>query len=271
GGKSFVVEIVLKLFPPEAFYELTAMSEHALAYGEEPLAHRIIVLYEAAGLRSDLGIYLVRSLLSENRISYDTVEKTKEGLKSRHIEREGPTGLITTTTATHLHPENETRLLSLTITDTPDQTKAIMQAQAGRQACIDGLDPAEWHALQRFLTLGPKRVVIPFATKLADLIPPVAVRLRRDFPTILALIEAHALLHQVSRVRNAEGAIIATLEDYSAVCELVDDLVSQGVDATVPKAVKETVTAVTALINDSGVRHCSFLTATAFTLNGSIA
>ena len=80
----------------------------------------------------------------------------------------------------------------------------------------------------------------------------MAVRLRRDFPTILALIEAHALLHQVSRGRNAEGAIIATLEDYSAVCELVDDLVSQGVDATVPKAVKEMVTAVTALINDSG-------------------
>src|SRR5262249_43166412 len=39
GGKSFLVEVVLKLFPPEASYELTAMSEHALAYGEEPLAH----------------------------------------------------------------------------------------------------------------------------------------------------------------------------------------------------------------------------------------
>src|SRR5262249_14141164 len=201
GGKSFVVEIVLKLFPPEAFYELTAMSEHALAYGEEPLAHRIIVLYEAAGLRSDFGTYLVRSLLSENRISYDTVEKTREGLKSRHIEREGPTGLITTTTATNMHPENETRLLSVTVSDTPAQTKAIMKAQAARQGHADNLDLAQWHALQQFLALGSRRVVIPFAEELAASIPPVAVRLRRDFPTILALIEAHALLHQVNRER----------------------------------------------------------------------
>ena len=52
--------------------------------------HRIIVLYEAAGLTGDVGTYLIRSLLSEGRICYETVEKTKEGLKARRIEREGP-------------------------------------------------------------------------------------------------------------------------------------------------------------------------------------
>ena len=235
---------MLKLFPPEAFYLLTAMSEHALAYGEEPLAHRILVLYEAAGLTGDFGTYLVRSLLSEGRICYDTVEKTKDGLKSRRIEREGPTGLITTTTAVHLHPENETRLLSLTVIDTPAQTKAVMQAQAKRQGRTDYIDLASWHALQRFLALVPRQVVIPFASELADLIPAVAVRLRRDFPTILALIEAHALLHQLSRGRNPQGAIIATLEDYAVVREMVTDLISHGVGATVPTTVRETVGAV---------------------------
>src|SRR5262249_19036514 len=163
------------------------------------------VLYEAAGLTGDFATYLVRSLLSEGRICYETVEKTKEGLKSRRIERDGPTGLITTTTAVHLHPENETRLLSLTITDTSAQTKAIMQAQAIRQGRLDDLVVSPWHAFQRLLASGPKHVEIPFARELAGLIPPVAVRLRRDFPTVLALIEAHALLHQQSRERNAEG------------------------------------------------------------------
>ena len=38
GGKSFIVETVLRFFPAQAFYELTPMSEHALAYGEEPLS-----------------------------------------------------------------------------------------------------------------------------------------------------------------------------------------------------------------------------------------
>src|SRR5205823_5081208 len=37
GGKSYLVEQVLSLFPGLAFYEITAMSERALAYSEEPL------------------------------------------------------------------------------------------------------------------------------------------------------------------------------------------------------------------------------------------
>src|SRR5262249_7203906 len=44
GGKSFVVESTLKFFPPEAFYALTAMSDRALAYSNEPLRHRHLVI-----------------------------------------------------------------------------------------------------------------------------------------------------------------------------------------------------------------------------------
>src|SRR6266498_1381929 len=125
GGKSWVVERVLSFFPGAAFYELTAMSEHALAYSTEPLKHRHVIIYEAVGLESDFASYLMRSLLSEGRIIYETVEKTKDGLVSRRIEREGPTGLIVTTTKERLHPENETRMLSLTISDTREQTAAV--------------------------------------------------------------------------------------------------------------------------------------------------
>ena len=75
------------------------MSDRALAYSNEPLQHRHIVIYEAAGMASDFATYLIRSLLSEGCIRYDTVEKTKDGLTARPIEREGPTGLIVTTTS----------------------------------------------------------------------------------------------------------------------------------------------------------------------------
>jgi len=80
---------------------------------------------------------------------------------------------------------------------------------------------------------------------LAELIPPVAVRLRRDFGALLNLIRAHALLHQASRDRDAEGRIVATIEDdYTVVRELVADLVSEGIEVTVPETVRETVEAV---------------------------
>lgn len=102
GGKSYLVEQVLRFFPEEAYYALTAMSEKTLAYSEEPICHRFLVVYEAAGMSGDFATYLIRSLLSEGRLRYETVEKTSEGLRPRLIAREGPTGLIVTTTAVKL-------------------------------------------------------------------------------------------------------------------------------------------------------------------------
>jgi hypothetical protein len=97
-------------------------------------------------MSGEFATYLMRSLLSEGRVRYETVEKTSEGMKPRLIEREGPTGLIVTTTAVKLHPENETRLLSLTVTDTQDQTRAVMAALA-EEAGDAGPNFEPWHAL----------------------------------------------------------------------------------------------------------------------------
>src|SRR5215204_2591105 len=251
GGKSYLVERVLSLFPESAYYALTAMSDRTLAYSEEPIKHRFLVIYEAAGMSGDFATYLMRSLLSEGRVRYETVEKTSEGIKPRLIEREGPTGLIVTTTSVKLHPENETRLLSLTVTDTQEQTRAVMAALA-KEAGEGEPDLDTWHALQVWLEGAEHRVSISYAKILAELIPPVAVRLRRDFGALLNLIRAHALLHQATRDRDAEGRIIATIEeDYAAVRELVADLVSDGIEVTVPKTVRETVEAVKRLREDS--------------------
>jgi hypothetical protein len=251
GGKSYVVERVFSFFPESAYYALTAMSDRTLAYSEEPIKHRFLVIYEAAGMSGAFATYLMRSLLSEGCVRYETVEKTSEGIKPRLIEREGPTGLVVTTTAVKLHPENETRLLSLTVTDTQDQTRAVM-ASLAEEAGEAELNLATWHALQVWLESAEQRVWIPYAKILADLIPPVAVRVRRDFGALLNLIRAHALLHQASRERDAEGRIVATIEhDYAIVRELVVDLVSEGIEATVPATVRETVEAVKRLREDS--------------------
>jgi hypothetical protein len=200
-------------------------------------------------MSGEFATYLIRSLLSEGCIRYELVEKTAEGLRPRLIDRQGPTGLLITT-AVKLHPENETRLLSLTVTDTQEQTRAVMAALAE--------EPGEarpnfesWHALQVWLERAEHRVSVPYARILADLIPPVAVRLRRDFGALLNLIRAHALLHQASRHRDAKGRIVATIQDYAAVRELVANLVSEGIEVTVPTTVRETVEAVKRLREDS--------------------
>jgi predicted fused transcriptional regulator/phosphomethylpyrimidine kinase len=249
GGKSFTVETVLRFLPPEAFFARTGMSEHALVYSAEDFQHRHILIFEHAGMESEKLSYFIRTLLSENRVSYETVEKNDEGLRARLIEKLGPTGIITTTTAATLHPENETRLLSLGVIDSPTQTAAVMKALGSRAASGDspGGDLAEWQAFQGWLALGERRVVIPFAPAIADRIPPVAVRLRRDISTLLALIGAHALLHRSTRPADQHGRIMATLADYVAVYDLVAKLFAEGIEATVPPTVRETVEAVEAM------------------------
>ncbi len=104
-----------------------------------------------------------------------------------------------------------------------------------------------WKSLQEWLEAGERRVSIPYARKLADLIPPVAVRLRRDFSTVLSLIRAHALLHRASRERDKRGRILASVEDYSAVRELVKDYIAEALESAVGATVRETVEAVKAL------------------------
>ena len=96
------------------------MSEKALAYSTVPLQHKFLIFFEAAGLSGEFATYLLRSLLSEGCIRYETVEKGEDGrMQARLIEREGPTAVLITTTEVSLHPENETRLLSVPVDDSP--------------------------------------------------------------------------------------------------------------------------------------------------------
>src|SRR5262249_5249236 len=145
----------------------------------------MLVFYEEAGIRG-YAAYIVRALLSKHRIDYDTVEKTTHGLHSKKLSKVGPVGLILTTTKVRLYSENETRLMSITVSDSPEQTAAVFKAVAKQgQHGDQNVDLANWHALQSWLEAGERRVQIPYAELLADLMPSDHVRLRRDFGAVL--------------------------------------------------------------------------------------
>ena len=135
----------------------------------------------------------------------------------------------------------------MTVADTQEQTEHILRALArGLRAEEVDLDP--WRVFQEWLATGNHDVVVPFAETLVDLIPPVAVRLRRDFGNLLTLIRSQALLHRASRTNDAQGRIVADVADYRQVYDLVVDVIAAGVEATVPATVRETVEAVATLI-----------------------
>ena len=150
--------------------------------------------------------------------------------------RQGPTGLITTTTEMNLHPENETRFFSVEVDDTPEQTRRVLKAiAASENRGGDGNGDDEigtFIELQEWLEVANHEVWIPYAEALADKIPHVAPRFRRDFQRVLSLIKAHAILHQANRQVDERGRIIATLDDYRVVRDLVEPILSQGLQLT---------------------------------------
>jgi hypothetical protein len=247
SGKSYTIECVARLFPEQAIYTMTAMSERALIYLDEPLEHRTIILFEAVALREgrekaedNQTAYIVRSLLSEGRIEYPVVVRDGDRLRTEKLIKPGPTNLVTSTTAVSLHGENETRMISLPSNDSKAQTKAVMIESSGEKK-RRAADLGEWHAFQRWLAAGPVEVVIPYARCVASQISPVAVRLRRDWNAIRSLIKAHAIMHRISRQTDEHGRIVAELADYIAVRSLVSDLIAEAVGSTVPASVRETV------------------------------
>jgi hypothetical protein len=204
----------------------------------------MIVVYEAAGL-GKMGEYFVRTLVSEGHIRHEVTEKGEDGrLTTRVIEQEGPAGVVLTTTEIELYLDNETRMFSVTVTDTAEQTLRILLAQATQKIARSVTDLSPFLELQEWLTIVEHRVIVPFASTLARLVPLNEIRIRRDFSAVLGLIEAHAILHQALRQRDSDGRIIATLKDYAAVRELVNAVLGEGLETMVKPETRQTVLAV---------------------------
>lgn len=150
SGKSHALHAGLQFVPRTAYEEFSGMSEKALAYMDGlNLKHRCLVIGEAAGLAKGDGRTLLRQLLSEDSIRYATVQSTADGLVGKELKPiEGPTGLIMTTTANALHPEDESRMLSYHLDENPERVREALVNQAlGIKKAEVPLDTTPWFAL----------------------------------------------------------------------------------------------------------------------------
>jgi hypothetical protein len=251
GGKSFTTTRTLELIGPEFVNHLTSSSALSLVYDERPLAHTVLVIYEANQIQADennIFAMLLRTLISEGRIVHQTTVEDPGSHTGRRVERivrEGPITLVITTTG-ELHAENETRMLSYYISESQEQTRSVIGSLAARAAGLASAptDLAVWHDLQRWIALGPNDVVVPFAPQIAEKIPPRMVRFRRDVDALFSFIKASAILHQAQRQRDAEGRVVATVADYAVAFPIFSRVLAQ----TSGQAVTDNVRAVVDLI-----------------------
>ena len=262
AGKSIIRRSVLEFFPPEHVIAFTSLSEKVLLYSADDYAHKILSMGEAiSGDELKFQDYLLRELMSENKLIYKTMRKGKDGNNEElTIEKNGPVSFLVTTTRGMLHPENETRMLSLEVNDRDKQTRRVIN----KLAVVEGFnlrphtaDFARWHAYQRWLAAGECGVYIPWALVLSKaIVNTKSVRLRRDFSQLLCAIKAHTLLHRAHRKRSRPLRwIVATIEqDYAAVLALLADPLATAAEVKMHRNMVETVAAVRAKQTHGGAR-----------------
>jgi hypothetical protein len=242
---------LIKTLPPEMVVELQSVSNMGLAYmGRYALTNRFLTLYELGGLGKEgsEAIEQLKQGLTEGRIKRQIAESTNRGVGGRTVELEGPFGIWTTSTEMKIDKELGNRLFRVNIDESPEQTKRIAKARTKRND--NSADYGPMRGLHTYLAGQDNRVVVPFEDELTDRIDFRATQMRRDYDRIMDLVEAHAVLHQESRDRDADNHIIATLEDYEAVYELIGDIVGEASEVTVSDTVRETVQTVRELIED---------------------
>ncbi|WP_155765451.1 hypothetical protein [Mesorhizobium erdmanii] len=247
AGKSFSLKTGKYFIPKAAYEEFEGMSEKAIVYLQNlSLINRHLIIGEASGMADGAGRTLLRQLLSEGKVRYATVESTDSGLKGSELPTlKGPCGLIMTTTAVGIHPEDENRMLSVNMKESPDQIGAALIAQAeGIIKPVSEPNTGPWFALYEYMQTLPKTVKIPFAREIAVRMPQTHDKVKRDFPQILSLIRASALLHSCTRDKDEDGDVIATLDDYRIVYDSANEAVSQGLAKSVPESIRTLVEAV---------------------------
>lgn len=256
-GKSALLSSVKAFMPPEVVVRFTSLTEKALLYLPDggDLSHKILVMAEASKdeKQQEFQNLMLRELMSEGVLRHLVPQKNGDKWETVTIEVKGPVAFLVSTTKNELDAENETRMLSLEMDDSAEQTKKVMGKIAKREGWNLGAEQVDftpWHDYQRLLSTGERRVYVPFALQLAELIPPRAVRLRRDFGQLIRAIKAHALLNREQRDRSDIGEIWATLADYAAVLNLMVDPMSESAEVKMLKGVAATIAAVKKLLEE---------------------
>ena len=246
-GKSHLLKQVIKTLPEWMVYEVQSVSNQGLAYlGETTLKGKFFCPYELGGLgnRESDSLEQIKGLITEGSIVRDSVKDHA----AQKLRVEGPTGVLTTSTKLFMDHELSTRMFRISMTNTPEHRRAVLRARRKRNSNTADYTPIK--GLHTYLAGQENRVVVPFEEELTDRVNVASERILRDHERLMDLIEAHAVLHQETRERDQDGCIVATLDDYEAVHDLIADIVGEASEVAVSETVRETVETVEALIRD---------------------
>jgi DNA primase len=245
SGKSYLMECVADLMPPEQVHYFSRLTPQALYYLEpDALVHKLLIVDERDG--SEDAEYPIRTLQTKKKLTLAVPIKDPNSGKMRTmtVEVHGPVAYMESTTDEHINDENANRCFELYLDETSKQTEAIFAAQR-RARTLEGWQVERrkekllhvHHTAQRLLR--PLKVIIPYVKLIG--FPNTGLRSRRDLDRFLSLVEGIAFLHQHQRTIATDGDteyITATVEDYAMAYDLAHQVFAQA-GSDLPKPVAD--------------------------------
>jgi ABC-type dipeptide/oligopeptide/nickel transport system ATPase component len=227
AGKSYLMECVAELMPPEEVQYFSRLTPQSLYYmGKDELVHKLLIVDERDG--SEEAEYPIRTLQTRRKLTLAVPVKDPSSgkIQTKQIEILGPIAYMESTTSAAINPENANRSFEIFLDVSDEQTRRIYVAQQ-KSHTLEGWKVhrqreevlRRHHNAQRLLK--PVKVLIPYTGKIK--FPVSWTRGRRDHDRLLCLIEVIAFLHQFQRETRTgeEGEYIeATLADYALAYEL---------------------------------------------------
>jgi len=220
AGKSYLVDTVRKLMPPEEVVAVTSLSDQALNYIDD-LSHKFLILGEA--VHGEVVEHQIREMLSGKELSrLVTIKDPETGkMQSRVVRTPVIVSSVLSGTSHDLNPENASRYFVVNADESKEQTERI-HAEQRRKYSLERLAAGRGgletlirahQAAQRLLE--KRQVVNDFAGLLG--FPTSLMRSRRDHDRFLDLIATVCYLRQYQKKPEKAGNVefIRTdLEDY---------------------------------------------------------
>lgn len=214
AGKSYLMDNVLQFFPNvESYTRMTKASPDRMGknFNQKILKVGELIGIEAA--QAKLRIWISEGSL---RLLTTAIDEETGKLSTEEIVTTGTPCFITTTTSIRPDTELLNRLWILSMDESAEQTKAIVQFQINQikhpNVAIE-LNPEVKALVERLYITATTHAVIPYADLLSKLFPCDSVKVRRDFKKLLYLTGAIAFLHQEQRpiIRHGVSLYVVSL------------------------------------------------------------
>jgi DNA primase len=247
AGKTSLQDAVCKFVPPESVIQYTRMTGQSLFYRDKnALRNKVLAIEEEDGMRE--AMYSIKTLISSQKLAIAatrTDAKTGKFSVDEYTVNGPVVVMVSSTNPDALDDETKQRFLILTIDETAEQTKSILQAQITRNT-------QEWyqltsdessvvrlhHNMQRLL----KPLTVTFSRDLRLVWPYSRLQMRREQQKFVSLVKAITLLYQHQRktgsLKRADGSRIdyvqATQRDVDLALELGREVFTRNVDDVSP-------------------------------------